>query len=133
MRLMIGLLLALGLLATGAAVASRTGNDASEDQPIEVSAEDRLYRLTSPDSPADCVVEKGAQSGPGMVALTVPADCDLVMPGLSAAHFWKEAGEGTIAFTLDGGEDVALFSVGDGVAYESIQPRRPLMALALAD
>ena len=61
--------------------------------------------------------------------MTVAPTCDQVLPGLSSVQYWQEAADGTVTWSADGKTASVVFGIGDGVAYESIEPRMPLLAL----
>jgi hypothetical protein len=79
-----------------------------------------------------CTVEKARGSGP-TVPVTVAPGCDGLLAGLSRVRYWHEAADGTVDLSIDGRTPVVVFAEADGVAYESIEPRRPLMALLASD
>ncbi|RYD91394.1 MAG: hypothetical protein EOP61_27660 [Sphingomonadales bacterium] len=56
-------------------------------------------------------------------------DCAAVWPGLANVRNWTDNGDGTIALTNDSGEQVLTLGLGDGVAYESLEPADASIAL----
>lgn len=79
-----------------------------------------------------CVVEKATGAGP-LSEVSVAPQCDAMMPGLSGLHYWSEGADGTVALSADGHTPAVIFAQADGVAYESIEPRTPLIALISKD
>jgi hypothetical protein len=61
--------------------------------------------------------------------VTVAPACDRVLPGLSSVQYWQEGADGTVTWSADGTTASVVFGVGDGVAYESVEPRIPVLAL----
>jgi hypothetical protein len=75
-----------------------------------------------------CRIEK-PRGEAAVVRVALAPECGEILPGLGQAHYWREKPDGTVELSADGVTPVATFEVGDGVAYESIAPRRPLMAM----
>jgi hypothetical protein len=86
------------------------------------------FQLQASGDAATCLVEKAAGPGP-LAHVIVAPDCDSVMPGLSTMRYWRESADGTVTLSADGKTALVLFGPSDGVAYESVEPRTPLMAL----
>ena len=86
------------------------------------------FQLQANGEQATCRVEKATGPGP-VVNVIVAPDCDSVMPGLSTMRYWRESADGTVTLSADGKTQAVLFGPSDGVAYESVEPRTPLMAL----
>lgn len=76
----------------------------------------------------NCVVEKTEGDGPVSRVLVAP-DCDEMLPGLSGLSYWSENADGTVTLSADGTKPAVIFAEADGIAYESIQPRMPLISL----
>jgi hypothetical protein len=101
----------------------------SEATPVvgEISAgETFLVRALGSDE--SCRVRKAAMQG-DVAELDAEPGCDDILPGLSRARHWQELDDGSVIFSTDGSETVISFSVADGVAYESFEPRSPLISL----
>lgn len=136
MRYLVGTLAVLGLLGGVALFAPR---EATRDQEVTRSIPDpapsdpNVYTLTSPEAEQTCQIRKVPVAAGRDATLSVPADCDTILPGLSTARFWTESPDGSVSLLADGGAQIALFAVADGTAYESIAPSRPLMALTTSD
>ena len=88
---------------------------------------DRFVLQSTGDLPS-CLIEKPRGEAP-VIRVAIAPECDEILPGLSRAHYWREKPDGTVELSADGTTPVVTFEVGDGVAYESIEPRRPLMAM----
>jgi hypothetical protein len=88
---------------------------------------ERFVLQSTGDLPS-CLIEKPRGDAP-VVRVQLAPECNRILPGLGQAHYWREKPDGTIELSADGMTPVVIFEVGDGVAYESIAPRRPLMAM----
>ena len=86
------------------------------------------FRLQASGNAPGCIVEKTAGAGP-LKHVMVARACDDVLPGLSRMHYWLEAADGTVTLYEDGKRASVVFALADGVAYESVEPRMPLMSL----
>jgi len=75
-----------------------------------------------------CPIDKAKGNG-RLTYVRVAPECDELLPGLSKAHYWIENPDGTVILSADGKSPTAIFAQADGVAYESIEPRTPLMSL----
>ncbi len=60
-------------------------------------------------------------------------DCAGVWPGLERVRNWTDSGDGTIQLTDDSGEQILSLGLGDGVAYESLEPADASIALTAAN
>lgn len=106
--------------------AAATATDALKNPSIE------RFLLQASGNDATCIVEKAEGVGP-MAHMVVAAGCDEMLPGLSRLHYWSEAADGTVTLSADGTTPSVVFAQADGVAYESIEPRAPLMSLLESD
>ena len=86
------------------------------------------FQLQASGDTASCAVEKRAGAGP-LLNVIVAQDCDGLLPGLSKMRYWREDGDGTVTLSADGKTALVVFGLADGVAYESLEPRTPLMSL----
>jgi len=111
-----------GLAIAGFRLPSRAVAETSPVPAVE------MFQLQASGDAATCLVEKAAGPGP-LVHVIVAPDCDSVMPGLSTMRYWRESADGTVTLSADGKTQAVLFGPSDGVAYESVEPRTPLMAL----
>ena len=111
-----------GLAIAGFRLPSRAVAETSPVPAVE------MFQLQASGDAATCLVEKAAGPGP-LVHVIVAPDCDSVMPGLSTMRYWRESADGTVTLSADGKTQAVLFGPSDGVAYELVEPRTPLMAL----
>jgi hypothetical protein len=133
MKIATGAFIALALLTSGAALATRP------EVAIPVVPEVRSATVTNPANGPDryrlvgenaaCTIHRGPLLGGGLNDLVIPAECNDLMPGLSALRFWKEGSDGSVTFSSNGSDSPVLFAVADGVAYESYKPSRPLLSI----
>lgn len=79
-----------------------------------------------------CLLEKTGSEG-ALSHISVAPDCDEMLPGLSGLHYWRDSSNGTVALSTDGRTPAVVFAQADGVAYESIEPRLPIIALMESD
>lgn len=127
-------LLLLALIGAGVfgAISAGAKPDAGLD-PVPVAsipAPVRHFLVQANGDGARCRIEKPTNAGQ---QVTIAPACDAVLPGLSAVRYWNESADGTVTLSADGRTPVAVFTPGDGVAYESIAPRTPLIALVDSD
>ena len=95
---------------------------------LAVPAVEAFRLQASGEAATGCTVEKTAAAGPRNHVIIAQA-CDDVLPGLSKMRFWLEAADGTVTLSEDGKRASVVFALADGVAYESVEPRMPLMSL----
>lgn len=133
MKIATGAFIALALLTSGAALATRP--------PVETMAADKempapatkptggpkQYRLVGVN--ASCTIHRGPLLANRLNDLVIPPECNELMPGLSALRFWKEENDGLVAFSSNGSDTQVLFAVADGAAYESYKPSRPILSI----
>lgn len=105
-----------------------SGAAASETSPLSGA-----YRLVANGDGAACIVTRGAELSDGLSQITVGADCRSLLPGLEHAKFWREQEDGTVALSENGVDPILSFGIADGVGYESFEPRRPLISLAVSN
>lgn len=127
-------LLLLAIIGAGVfvAISATAKTDAGLD-PVHVASIPRTplvqhFTVQANGDGATCQIDKPANTG-RQAGLAIAPACDAVLPGLSAVHYWSESPDGTVTLSADGKTPVAVFAQGDGVAYESIAPRTPLIAL----
>ncbi|WP_159588529.1 hypothetical protein [Chelativorans xinjiangense] len=89
------------------------------------------YRLSVAGREGSCTIAKGRAAGTGRAEIELAADCILLTPQLSQARYWQEGADGDVAFEAADGRVIAEFYAADGVAYESLRPAAPLMALTV--
>lgn len=61
--------------------------------------------------------------------LEMSGECAEMMPRLADVRYWQEDDAGGVIFAAADGRPVVEFFAADGVAYESLRPAAPLMAL----
>jgi hypothetical protein len=115
-----------------AVIGFRLNSTASAAAPAgDDPAIDRFLLQATGNLPA-CLIEK-PKGGAPVIRVEMAAQCDQILPGLSQAHYWREKPDGAVELSADGLTPIVTFEVGDGVAYESIEPRLPLMTLIEAN
>ena len=123
------LALASGSILAAAAILGLKLHSPADAAPNLVNAPAvEAFQLQANGEAVGCTVEKTAGAGP-LSRVTVAQACDEVLPGLSRVQYWQEAADGTVTWSADGKTAAVVFGLGDGVAYESVEPRMPLMAL----
>lgn len=133
MKIATSAFMALALLTSGAALATRPDVETSATREPESPAAEapaggpERYRLVGEGTA--CTIYRGPLLGDGLNDLVIPAECNELMPGLSALRFWKEGSDGSVTFSSNGSDAPVLFAVADGVAYESYKPSRPLLSI----
>src|SRR3954468_2985615 len=105
-----------------------TASAASAAAPVHGDPGIETFILQATGDLPSCRIEKPRGAAP-VVRVALSAECGELLPGLRQAHYWREKPDGTVELSPDGVTPVVIFEVGDGVAYESIAPRRPLMAM----
>jgi hypothetical protein len=103
-----------------------TQADAAPKAPTAAAVE--AFQLQASGEEASCAIEKVAGAGP-LLRVIVAHDCDGLLPGLSKMQYWREDADGTVTLSADGQTASVVFGLADGVAYESLEPRTPLMSL----
>jgi hypothetical protein len=119
---------AIGAVALLGGLQALNGRDAGAAVAAGGASAQERYRLVADGGHATCMVARGARLSGGLSELIVDAECSDVLPGIERARFWREREDGTVGFS-DGRTPVASFELGDGVAYESYAPVRPLLTL----
>jgi len=123
------LALANGSILAAAAIVGLRLHSHADAAPRAVDAPAvEAFQLQANGEAEDCTVEKTAGAGP-LSRVTVAPACDQVLPGLSSVQYWQEGADGTVTWSADGTTASVVFGVGDGVAYESVEPRIPVLAL----
>jgi hypothetical protein len=123
------LALAGGSMFAAVAIAGLKLHSQAQAAPeISPTAAVEAFRLQASGDPAGCAIEKAIGGGP-LVGVSVAQDCDGLLPGLSKIRYWREDADGTVTLSADGKTASVVFGPADGVAYESLKPRAPLMSL----
>jgi hypothetical protein len=115
-----------------AIVGLRLNSSASAATDTRTNPSVERFRLQASGDEATCVIEKSKGKG-RITYVTVAPDCDGLIAGISQARYWIEEPDGTVALSADGRTAAVIFAQADGVAYESIEPRTPLMSLLESD
>ena len=76
-----------------------------------------------------CLISRGAMTTKRSSSVIIGEDCASVWPGLSHVRNWTDNGDGTVDLTDSSGEQVLTLGLGDGVAYESLEPSDASIAL----
>jgi hypothetical protein len=76
-----------------------------------------------------CLITRGAMTTARSSGVIAGDDCADVWPGLAAVRNWTDNGDGTIDLTDSQGAQVLTLGLGDGVAYESLEPSDASIAL----
>lgn len=125
---------AIGAIGTLGAMPSLVDRDvprvetAAVHSGMHVDAASYMLRVVGKDQPCS-VVLRDAGHAEKLARLDLAPACAGLFDRLVEAQFWLEDREGDILFVADDGRTVAQFFPGDGVAYESVKPSRPLMML----
>lgn len=99
----------------------------------EQGASGEMFRLTANGDEASCAVSRHGPVSDGRSELVLEPDCMDILPAMARAKFWQEEADGSVIFTENGIDPIVTFAVGDGVAFESIQPQAPLISLAVVE
>src|SRR5690554_140941 len=124
---------AIGALGTIGAMPSIVNHDAPRFETvalqsrIHVDSESYLLRVVGKDQPCSVVLRDGGHAD-RLARLDLAPACAGLFDRLAEAEFWLEK-DGDIIFVAGDGRTVAQFFPGDGVAYESVKPAKPLMML----
>lgn len=76
-----------------------------------------------------CLISRGAMTTQRSSGVIAGDDCAAVWPGLAAARNWTDNGDGTVDLTDASGGEILTLGLGDGVAYESLEPADASIAL----
>ncbi|RUM97424.1 hypothetical protein EET67_12235 [Pseudaminobacter arsenicus] len=136
MRLSRTVMLAAALVA-GAWLLSEGNGDQTADALVVATAGqgawDETFRLTANGDEASCAVTRHGSVSDGRSELVLEPHCMDILPAMAQAKFWQEEADGSVIFTENGVDPIVTFAVGDGVAFESIQPQAPLISLAAVE
>ncbi len=123
-----GALAAIGALSGGPDL---DGTTTSAIAPA--SGQEARFMLVS--AAAETVCTLAAEQAPNgtMRRLALAPDCLAANPELAAMRFWLDRPDGTVALADADGRIRAEFAMADGAAYESYNPRFPVMTLLTAE
>jgi hypothetical protein len=105
---------------------------ASRSVTIETTGE-REFTVSNMQSRTACLISRGAMTTQRSSSVIAGEDCTTVWPGLAQARNWTDNGDGTIQLTDSRGEQILALGLGDGVAYESLEPADASIALTSAN
>ena len=91
------------------------------------------FTVSNMQSRTACLISRGSMTTRRSSGVIPGADCAAVWPGLAAVRNWTDNGDGTIDLTDSSGEMVLTLGLGDGVAYESLEPADAAIALMSAN
>lgn len=124
--LMTGFLLA-GLVGAAPLVLSAAEDDGAASV-VASKGSVNQYRLSVAGRDESCTISAGDETGSGHL-VRMNGDCSAAVPALQKVRYWRQDNAGDVVLAADGGEVVAKFFAADGVAYESLKPVSPMMAL----
>lgn len=87
------------------------------------------FTVSNMQSRTACLISKGSMTTKRSSSVIAGEDCASVWPGLSHVRNWTDNGDGTIDLTDSRGEQVLTLGLGDGVAYEAVEPSDASIAL----
>jgi hypothetical protein len=87
------------------------------------------FAVSNMQSRTACLISRGSMTTQRSSSVIAGDDCASVWPGLSHVRNWTDNGDGTIDLTDQSGEQVLTLGLGDGVAYESLEPSDASIAL----
>ena len=94
---------------------------------------EREFTVSNMQSRTACLISRGAMTTQRSSSVIAGEDCAAVWPGLERVRNWTDSGDGTIQLTDDSGEQILALGLGDGVAYESLEPSDASIALTAAN
>ncbi|WEX10177.1 hypothetical protein [Chelativorans sp. AA-79] len=129
MKLAISALAVLAVLGTAPFVSpGRNASDAAQAAGTKAKPQSR-YELSVSGQKGNCTVVKRGGAELQRAALELTPECVDMMPRLAEARYWQEDGAGELSFVAADGRSVVEFFAADGVAYESLKPLSPIVAL----
>ena len=97
------------------------------------TASQREFTVSNMQSRTVCLLSRGAMTTQRSSSVIAGEDCLAVWPGLERVRNWTDSGDGTIQLTDGSGEQILSLGLGDGVAYESLEPADAAIALTAAN
>lgn len=97
------------------------------------TADEREFTVSNMQSRTVCLISRGAMTTQRSSSVIAGEDCASVWPGLAQIRNWTDNGDGTIQLTSSTGEQILSLGLGDGVAYESLEPADASIALTAAN
>lgn len=132
MKFVFPALASLGLVGALAFVAPQS----SDVEPSALSAQQRKealvsYKLRVSGREESCTVVKHGTIEAERADLELDENCVHMLPRLADARYWKQESIGEVTFAAADGRPIVEFFAADGVAYESLHPVSPLVALTV--
>ena len=93
------------------------------------TAGEHEFTVSNMQSRTACLISRGSMMTQRSSSVIAGDDCAAVWPGLSRVRNWTDNGDGTVDLTNGSGEQVLTLGLGDGVAYESLEPSDASIAL----
>lgn len=87
------------------------------------------FTVSNMQSRTACLISRGSMTTQRSSSVIAGDDCATVWPGLSHVRNWTDNGDGTVDLTDSSGEQVLTLGLGDGVAYEAVEPSDASIAL----
>lgn len=87
------------------------------------------FAVSNMQSRTSCLISRGSMTTQRSSSVIAGEDCASVWPGLSRVRNWTDNGDGTVELTDGRGEQVLTLAIGDGVAFESLEPSDASIAL----
>jgi len=132
MKLMFPALASVGLVGALAFVVPQNPDVAPSAPSLQQSKEALVsYKLSVSGQEGSCTVVKRGATEAGRAELELDENCVLMLPRLAHARYWKQEPTGDVIFAAADGRPVVEFFAADGVAYESLRPVSPLVALTV--
>lgn len=93
----------------------------------------REFTVSNMENRTACIISLGVMTTHRSTGVVAGEDCATVWPGLAGIRNWTDNGDGTIDLTDSHGEQVLTLGLGDGVAYEALEPADASIALTSVD
>lgn len=90
---------------------------------------EREFTVSNMQNRTACLISRGAMTTQRSSSVIAGEDCVTVWPGLAHVRNWTDNSDGTVDLTDSSGEQVLTLGLGDGVAYESLEPADASIAL----
>jgi len=130
MKLVISAVAVLGVLGALPFIAVERADSGAAFGSVQKSKEAHVrYRLSVSGREGSCTVTKKGDAESDRTGLELSPQCVELMPRLAEVRYWQEDGAGELRFVAADGRAVVEFFAADGVAYESLKPSSPLIAL----
>jgi hypothetical protein len=132
----------LGLSAVAAAQMPEAGllaakpPDTGKSARIAVHAPGALperYSVYRTGEEQSCLLIRDAGQLPGTASVETDPACAEVFKPLAQAAFWQEGEHGNVVLKDRDGNRIAELAPGDGLAFQSVEPASPILALVALD